>query len=217
MALLFGSGNEPTVEEFERMFPADVYPYNPGEIISSRTETITAGAETITTGFPELRSAGTAHDEIDMDSGAIRRNVGAVDLGTLDWTYYADGNFMLAYVPSKKPGFANVLCQRYPLRLPTTDAQSSDKVCWGNTQTNILYIKDSSYTEPQAFAEAMKGVALNFELETPTTESVTIPEALQEWLPVEAGGTVTFKNADESKQLAVPNAVSWVRKLNEVE
>lgn len=46
---------------------------------------------------------------------------------------------------------------------------------------------------------------------------VQIPEALQEWLPVEAGGTVTFQNADESKQLAVPNSVSWVRKLDEVE
>ena len=52
---------------------------------------------------------------------------------------------------------------------------------------------------------------------TQTTEPVAIPEALQEWLPVEPGGTVTFKNADESKQLPVPNAVSWVRKLNEVE
>lgn len=173
--------------------------------------------QSLSTGFPELKSAGTAHDEIDMDGGAIRRNVGTVDLGTLDWTYYADGNFMLAYVPSKKPGFANILCQRYQLRLITTDIQNSDKVCWGNTQTNILYIKDSSYTEPQAFAEAMKGVALNFELETPTTESVTIPEPLQEWLPVEPGGTVTFQNSDDTKQLPVPNAVSWVRKLNEVE
>ena len=55
-----------------------------------------------------------------------------------------------------------------------------------------------------------------FKLATPTTEPVAVPEPLQEWLPVEAGGTVTFQNADESKQLPVPNAVSWVRKLNEV-
>lgn len=49
-----------------------------------------------------------------------------------------------------------------------------------------------------------------------TKEEQAVPEPLQEWLPVEAGGTVTFQNADESKQLPVPNAVSWVRKLNEV-
>lgn len=67
------------------------------------------------------------------------------------------------------------------------------------------------------FMEKYGNDYIYFELKTPTTEPVTIPEALQEWLPVEPGGTVTFKNADESKQLAVPNAVSWVRKLNEVE
>ena len=32
---MFGSGNEPTsVEEFEKMFPADYYPYNAGELMS---------------------------------------------------------------------------------------------------------------------------------------------------------------------------------------
>ena len=56
-----------------------------------------------------------------------------------------------------------------------------------------------------------------YEIKSEQLEDVTIPEPLQEWLPVEAGGTVTFRNADESKQLAVPNAVSWVRKLDEVE
>lgn len=29
-------------------------------------------------------------------------------------------------------------------------------------------------------------------------------------------GNEVIRNADESKQLAVPNSVSWVRKLNEV-
>ena len=56
-----------------------------------------------------------------------------------------------------------------------------------------------------------------YEIESEEVTDVTIPEPLQEWIPVEPGGTVTFRNADESKQLAVPNAVSWVRKLNEVE
>lgn len=55
-----------------------------------------------------------------------------------------------------------------------------------------------------------------YETKSDELTDVTIPEALTEWLPVEAGGTVTFQNADESKQLPVPNAVSWVRKLNEV-
>jgi hypothetical protein len=41
LTAMFGSGNEPsTVEEFEKMFPADYYPYNAGEIVSTGTESI---------------------------------------------------------------------------------------------------------------------------------------------------------------------------------
>lgn len=36
LTVMFGSGNEPTsVEEFEKMFPNDYYPYNAGEIVSA--------------------------------------------------------------------------------------------------------------------------------------------------------------------------------------
>ena len=216
LTLLFGAGNEPTAEQFERMFPADVYPYNPGEIISSRTETITAGAETITTGFPELRSAGTAHDEIDMDGGEIRRSVGVVDLGTLDWTYNSEYKFMTVAVDGKRAGHKNLIISRYNLSPNEVWQQDTDGVYGGSEQNNIIYVKDSNYSDPAAFKVAIRGVMLHYERATPTTEPVTIPEPLQEWLQVEAGGTVTFQNEDESKHLAVPNAVSWVRKLNEV-
>ena len=41
LTLMFGAGNEPsTVEEFEKMFPADYYPYTAGEIVSAGTESI---------------------------------------------------------------------------------------------------------------------------------------------------------------------------------
>lgn len=165
---MFGAGNEPTAEQFTAMFPADSYQYNPGEIISSRTEAITAGAETITTGFQELHSAREAHDYIDMNGGKIRR-INQKNNTTL-------------------PG----LC------------------VWSN---GIISIKSENITS----AADLSGAVLHYELATPTNEPVTIPEPLQEWLPVEPGGTVTFQNSDDTKHLPVPNAVSWVRKLNEVE
>lgn len=41
LTAMFGSGNEPaSVEEFEKMFPADYYPYNAGEIVSAGTTEI---------------------------------------------------------------------------------------------------------------------------------------------------------------------------------
>lgn len=41
LTAMFGAGNEPsTVEEFEKMFPSDYYPYNEGEIVSAGTESV---------------------------------------------------------------------------------------------------------------------------------------------------------------------------------
>lgn len=40
LTLAFGAGNEPTAEQFETMFPAESYPYNPGEIISNTTAAV---------------------------------------------------------------------------------------------------------------------------------------------------------------------------------
>ena len=43
LTAMFGSGNEPaSVEEFEKMFPTDYYPYNTGEVVSAGTESIIA-------------------------------------------------------------------------------------------------------------------------------------------------------------------------------
>lgn len=218
---MFGAGNEPTAEQFEAMFPADSYPYNPGEIISAKTATITAGTEAITTGFPELKSAGTAHDVIDMDGGQVIRNVYTVELETLVWNR-SDNKFR-AVLPAKAKASGNYntknneLCNKYePITMNDLYAGNVG-IATNPINGETVWIYDNNYETPEQLVTSLSGAVLHYELATPTTEPVTIPEALQEWLPVEPGGTVTFKNADESKQLAVPNAVSWVRKLNEVE
>lgn len=170
--------------------------------------------QSLSTGFPELNSAGTAHDVIDLDGGAIRRNVGTVDLGSLTWDNngtFEDGNVQFI---AKIPGRAytgNGLCDRFE----KSEDNALGTYTLRTTGDQITFAAPEG-TEINAFIESVNGATLYYELATPTTEQVAIPEALQEWLPVEPGGTVTFRNADESKQLPVPNAVSWVRKLNEV-
>ena len=220
LTLMFGAGNEPTAEQFNAMFPAESYQYNAGEIISSRTETITAGAETITTGFPELKSAGTAHDVIDMDGGQVIRNVYTVELETLVWN--RSDNTFRAVLPAKAKASGNYntknneLCNKYePITMNDLFAGNVG-IATNPINGEDVWIFDSAYETPEQLVASLSGAVLHYELATPTTEPVTIPEPLQEWIPVEPGGTVTFRNADESKQLPVPNAVSWVRKLDEV-
>ena len=236
LTLLFGAGNEPTAEQFEQMFPADSYPYNPGEIISSRTETITAGAETITTGFPELRSALAAHDYIDMDGEKVHRKIKStkIDGNTPIYSVRTDQDncCRVVFTPESAPGI--VISEE-----PTVATNIvADKLA---TITHNGYWSDKSYTGISAYpgyaAASMRlqdrtdldtkdkvsewlaenPMTVYYEAAPEEVTDVTIPEALTEWLPVEPGGTVTFRNSDESKQLAVPNAVSWVRKLDEVE
>lgn len=216
LTLMFGAGNEPTAEQFEAMFPAESYPYNPGEIISSRTETITAGAETITTGFPELRSTTAAHDYINMDGEQTIRNIGKIKFDELKTKEFESGVFYINHAEIGAKQFnASCLTQGFAF----IDEELLN-IKPGECNGRGYYFRFKAPAEIDTvdkFMEKYGNDYIYFELETPTTELVTIPEALQEWLPVEPGGTVAFKNADESKQLEVPNAVSWVRKLNEVE
>lgn len=215
LTLLFGAGNEPTAEQFEQMFPADSYPYNAGEIISSRTETITAGAETITTGFPELRSTTAAHDYINMDGEQTIRNIGKIKFDELKTKEFESGVFYINHAEIGAKQFnASCLTQGFAF----IDEELVN-IKPGECNGRGYYFRFRAPAEIDTvdkFMEKYGNDYIYFELETPTTEPVAIPEPLQEWLPVEPGGTVTFRNADESKQLAVPNAVSWVRKLNEV-
>lgn len=238
LTLMFGAGNEPTAEQFEAMFPADSYPYNPGEIISSRTETITAGTEAITTGFPELKSAGTAHDEIDMDGEKVHRKIKSVRIDGDSPIYHVsvdtDANCCrIVFKNQLTPGIIGSKNEKVKSNIISDRlATISHSDYWNNSlrasginvfeslQAVCFRLHDRTDIDTNEKAKAWLAenpTTVFYEIESEEVTDVTIPEPLQEWIPVEPGGTVTFKNADESKQLAVPNAVSWVRKLNEVE
>lgn len=234
---MFGSGNEPTAEQFVTMFPAESYPYNPGQIISSRTETITAGAETITTGFPELRSALAAHDYIDMDGEKTHRKIKSVkvdgDTPIYGVSVDTDANCCrIVFENLLTPGIIGSKNEKVKSNIISDRlATISHADYWDNSlrasginvfeslQAVCFRLHDRTDIDTKEKAKAWLAenpTTVFYEIESEEVTDVTIPEPLQEWLPVGAGGTVTFRNSDESKQLAVPNAVSWVRKLNEV-
>lgn len=237
LTLMFGAGNEPTAEQFAAMFPAESYPYNPGEIISARTETITAGAESVTTGFPELRSAIAAHDYIDMDGGKVHRKIKSVRIDGNTQIYRVTpikhGCSRTLFIPELSPGIViqtdygiptNIICDKlatithddfWSSKLKTTGISAYPS--YKSISMRLQCRTDLDTKEKVSAWLAENPMTVYYEAEPEEVADVQIPEALQEWLPVEPGGTVTFQNADESKQLAVPVGVSWVRKLDEVE
>jgi len=84
-------------------------------------------------------------------------------------------------------------------------------------QKRILFI-DSAYTDAAAFKQAMSGVMLYYELESPivTDISTLIDDDFLRNLTVEAGGSVAFKNSNDNYHIPVPSEEEYIVKLSEV-
>jgi hypothetical protein len=235
LTAMFGSGNEPTsVEEFEKMFPAEYYPYNAGEIVSAGTEEVVVGDTTHT--IPEaIRnlpgygwSAGTARNYVDYENKKYVQSVGSVDLGTLTWITGSTGkvSFQTSQVTGQKltKNYSvppNIICSKY-----STESQNE---LWGhinvtgitaNANTDgYVYVNDTSYTDATAFKQAMQGVMLYYELETPIVTDISslIPDDFLRNIEVEAKGSVTFKNSNgDDYRIPVPSEEEYIVKLSEV-
>lgn len=230
---MFGAGNEPsTVEEFEKMFPSDYYPYNAGEIVSAGTEEVAVGdtACTIPEAIRNLPgygwSAGTAKNYVDYENKRYVQCVDSVDLGTLTWTAGESVSFKTHHLAGQKLTKSysiapNFICPKY-----STKTQNES---WGKTSitgisatSNVngyIYVNDTSYTDATTFKQAMSGVMLYYELETPIVTDISdlLTDDFLRNIEVEAGGSVTFKNSNgDSYRIPVPSEEEYIVKLSEV-
>lgn len=239
---MFGAGNEPsTVEEFEKMFPSDYYPYNAGEIVSAGTEEVAVG-DTATNYSPFYQtehtipeairnlpgygwSAGTARNYVDYENKKYYQCVGSVDLGTLTWTAGESVSFKTHHLAGQKLTKSysiapNFICPKY-----STKTQNES---WGKTSitgisatSNVngyIYVNDTSYTDATAFKQAMQGVILYYELANPivTDISTMLTDDFLRNLTVEAGGSITFKGGNDDYRIPVPSEEEYIVKLSEV-
>ena len=238
LTAMFGSGNEPTtVEEFEKIFPADYYPYNAGEVVRTGVTEVAVGdtAYPIPEAIKALPgygwSAGTARNYVDYENKKYYQCVGSVDLGTLDWEFNTTssvGNHFYAYVKHLNFKYLgvfgttvyNVLCSKY-----VTVARSSnvfvDKTLTldgGSTTVSQIQVKDTTYTDAAAFKQAMQGVILYYELANPIVTDISnlIDDDFLRNIEVEAGGSITFKNGNDSYLIPVQNEEEYIVKLSEV-
>lgn len=223
---MFGAGNEPsTVEEFEAMFPNDYYPYNAGEVVSSGTEEVAVGdnAYPIPEAIKALPgygwSAGTARNYVDYENKKYVQCVNSVDLGTKNWLMYKDGDytpfFYLTGISDIRGGTPNFLCSKYQYaKIGVTDNVTGLYVL----ESTIVRVRDTAYTDATTFKQAMSGVMLYYELATPIVTDISslIPDDFLRNIEVEAGGSITFKNSNDSYHIPVPNEEEYIVKLSEV-
>lgn len=170
-------------------------------------------------------SAGTAKNYVDYENKRYVQCVNSVDLGTLTWTAGESVSFKTHHLAGQKLTKSysiapNFICPKY-----STKTQNES---WGKTSitgisatSNVngyIYVNDTSYTDAAAFKQAMSGVMLYYELKTPivTDISTLIPDDFLRNMTVESGGSVTFKNSNDSYRIPVPNEEEYIVKLSEV-
>ena len=226
LTLMFGSGNEPaSVEEFEKMFPNDYYPYNAGEIISAGVTEVAVGDSTypIPEAIRNLHgygwSAGTARNYVDYENKKYVQCVNSVDLGTKNWRMYKDGDytpfFYLNAVSDIRGGTSNFLCPKYQyVKIGVTGNESGLYVL----ENTMVRVRDTAYTDAATFKQAMSGVMLYYELESPivTDISTLIDDDFLRNIEAESGGSVTFKNSNDNYHIPVPSEEEYIVKLSEV-
>lgn len=120
--------------------------------------------------FPDgMRSAGSAYDEINFLSQKAIKRIGAVDMGTLNWssnpgTYPTNSFYSVGFTDAKGN---------------TTNIVSNGKFynIYANSGGNIIAIteSDEQYDSSEAFKAAMSGVMLYYELATPVETAITPP------------------------------------------
>lgn len=238
LTAMFGSGNEPSsVEEFEKIFPADYYPYNAGEIICAGVESVAVGdtAHPIPEAIKALPgygwSAGTARNYVDYENKRYVQCVNSVDLGTLMWTAGGGISSQTVFIASsrkicgQKLSYnsaiaSNILCSKYLAKSQNEVWSDAAPVGIATNATidGYVYVNDTAYTDATAFKQAMQGVILYYELETPIVTDISslIPDDFLRNLTVEAGGSVTFKNSNDNYHIPVPSEEEYIVKLSEI-
>ena len=172
-------------------------------------------------------SAGTARNYVDYENKRYVQCVQSVDLGTLSWVAGVGGkvSFQTSQVTGQKltKNYSvppNIICSKY-----STKTQNE---LWGHINVTgitadantdgYIDVNDTSYTDATAFKQAMQGVMLYYELETPIVTDISslIPDDFLRNIEVEAGGSVTFKGGNDDYRIPVPNEEEYIVKLSEV-
>ena len=170
-------------------------------------------------------SAGTARNYVDYENKKYVQCVNSVDLGTLTWTAGESVSFKTHHLAGQKLTKSysiapNFICPKYSTK--------TQKESWGKTSitgisatSNVngyIYVNDTSYTDATAFKQAMQGVTLYYELATPIVTDISdlLADDFLRNLTVEAGGSITFKNSNDSYRIPVPSEEEYIVKLSEV-
>lgn len=231
---MFGSGNEPTIEEFEAMFPADYYPYNAGELMSAPVnEVIYLDTKNQETSYPipqailDLDGYGdgvtdNVYNYVDWENKKYHKRVGKYTIDGSEDIYKEESYWVMTVTDFEKPGPStkNAICVNFKM--------GNDYLGkWGDVnfrrESNGFVFSDSeskfanSNEVKDYFRQNNETIYYELNEEQIIDISDLIGDTLQEPIEVEAGGSLIFQNTHGANyRVPVPNSVEYTVKLSEV-
>lgn len=172
-------------------------------------------------------SAGTARNYVDYENKRYVQCVSSVDLGTLAWSYRPEQQRFYAIADSITGKFSesfgivpNIVVAKYDIVCFNDITTKTDnmKASAVKTANDYITIRNTAYTDATAFKQAMQGVMLYYELETPIVTDISdlIPDDFLRNVEVEAGGSITFRSSNDNYHIPVPSEEEYIVKLSEI-
>lgn len=239
LTLMFGAGNEPTLDECKALFPAESYPYNAGtllsagvtEVVSKKADTSTIATHTVPAEIQALDgygwSAGTAYNYVDFERKVFVQNVARVDLGTLNWAYYAYSGYSGGYSKGINGYVKRPTTSREVANILTTVSTivSDNQFNENNNGTNICINTEGSIkitipnvTDSATLKTALNGIMFYYELANPIETDISAYLSDDNLIEVESGGTLTMysdaNGDDDAYHIPVPSTVEYMIDLN---
>lgn len=136
-------------------------------------------------------------DVLDFVNGKVIRANGCIDLGNYTWTYYNNGIFYNNSISNKARESQGVKVTAYssPYTSNISLNNMDDYTIQNRTDTNVLYIKNTNYSDPTLFKNSLNGVIAVYHLVTPVDEYITLSGDISDigTATVTADGTLTVK------------------------
>jgi hypothetical protein len=130
----------------------------------------------------DLNGVSTASDEINVEEGKKYQRFGIVDLGTLEYTYISSNGrsvFKTTSIKNLKKQVSTsqlikAICALYNRSTQNTIWVDKDMAYYDAVGYNSIAFVNNDYTDANTFKQAMQGVILVYELETPVVTDVEI-------------------------------------------
>ena len=159
------------------------------------------------------------HNYINFERKVFVQRVGEIDLGTLSWTYRNSNNRSFFDSGKDIPNLKGEVNSITPLPAIIADYKSvAVDVTWVNGDISYSYsvvglqritIVDNRYTNAEAFRQAVSGKKLIYALETPIETDISAYLTNDNFIQVEGGGAIAFKNTYE---YAAPSTLEYIFK-----